>query len=1480
MAEESDNAEVNIKVNGGSGSDEWSSSSDTEVESEQSENGSRYDADSDVNTNLQVVDSDVNIKNATLSPHLSNEISSHCDESVEPNMNLNGDVTPNNNTTANDCTKKVRPLKICFGVKNSINGLKKNAKISKQDVPKVHYIQRSDSESDESPETEAQPEYAQYLGLTPSVKFKCSRCGTKNFSTMALLKEHVANCTGQTLLTAVTSVPMANSVCKSNENVNSANLRITRKVFLCSSCGTYYQSYDLFIHMREIHHKQICLFCFNMFCRSQQLSDHLLAAHNLQLGEYSSILQIRNAFKGSFYVTCCTCNRIFSEDERFDVHECQVRNDVQSFSEPVIHTNTSVTEKLPSSESDHSLPASPLSPLNSPPQLEDSVEKEATLHGNEGDIDESVDAVSSVEQEAKSESNSKEHSVDEENRGSPNHPPEMEEARPEVENVADEEAPKNEPDQIAQEEPANDNAQLAADDAVEMDTNETNNCGNHSVKGDSSDSDTINALFDQSNPEEPEEVKVAQPLPMALMLDDAVASLSPQTLIRECVRTSCTSCTFCNNAVLIAVNGMQLAKHLLSEHRYKPTKNEDDSEQVTQKIESVIPELEDLYMNASSNEFDGTFVCFQCSFSTTLLKELCAHKRKAHQMNIFLCIICKCNFYHYSELLCHECPGEYSCEPFSLRFRCCFCSLNHIPSAFRLVVHLRKFHKACDYCLLRYNDQYELFSHMTKQHKMHHLCYKCNLAYRSRNDISKHLFWKHGTESVLCKRCLQKKWPHAYHFCMPASTYSCEECNRVFSKPVALTVHRRAHAGEFPFACECDQRFISKRLLASHQRVMHPTNDGKDEANASHESTAKAENDGVDGPVSNEKREDGDDKKRRKKKRKKTKVNEKPLLDELPPLNLSSESDDESPEDEAAKSEPLIPPQSPTKSPSPEVATATTTTIEEKPPSPSISEPEQPKDSTADDLVERALNCLLIEHSYCIPDSIFHSESVDGESRHKTPDPRMSASPHKHDAKCCKSTTPHKRKRTKKNSSGGESSSSGSSSDSDSSSSSCGSNCSCNRSNSNCSSSSSASDYSTTPEKKKKKKKKDDESLEKRTQEQREQLFLLDARESDLDTEISSAGEEFYEKRPCFVPPGAQSDKKIDFPAEPEVSTAPPVEEAKSRSSRKDKKKKKKRIKLNLTGRIPPGCNPLKNFNAITVPRTTIPVPVPNNEFTNQQLHPPHMHYMDNKSFVHSDFNATESYTNSDAQADDSNSGRLSKRKRVKNKFYGYSSSDDASRDSASVRSVPKKRVLTKKSGAAKNRHFVGIRAKQLPPLPKQLAISVPFTPLTTAHTPDTRPSQPSLPNAYNPYRNNRFSSSEDSDSDEKRHTLVINLPTMKEKPFNSYRPSTHSDESMSSSCVSSPRTELPAPRVAAVGPQLASQVSANYTNSPLKNGEKLYCYCQCPYDEVSEMIGCDAPNCKIEWFHFECVGIMVPPKGKWYCPSCRRNRENVSRFL
>ncbi|KAG0614433.1 hypothetical protein M758_6G176600 [Ceratodon purpureus] len=64
----------------------------------------------------------------------------------------------------------------------------------------------------------------------------------------------------------------------------------------------------------------------------------------------------------------------------------------------------------------------------------------------------------------------------------------------------------------------------------------------------------------------------------------------------------------------------------------------------------------------------------------------------------------------------------------------------------------------------------------------------------------------------------------------------------------------------------------------------------------------------------------------------------------------------------------------------------------------------------------------------------------------------------------------------------------------------------------------------------------------------------------------------------------------------------------------------------------------------------------------------------------------------------------------------------------------------------------------------------------------------------------------------------------------------------------------------------------------PVDPNEPTYCYCgQVSY---GEMIACDNSECKIEWFHFDCVGIKERPKGKWYCSDCavvmKRRRPKV----
>ncbi|KAI3647862.1 hypothetical protein MP228_008083 [Amoeboaphelidium protococcarum] len=70
-------------------------------------------------------------------------------------------------------------------------------------------------------------------------------------------------------------------------------------------------------------------------------------------------------------------------------------------------------------------------------------------------------------------------------------------------------------------------------------------------------------------------------------------------------------------------------------------------------------------------------------------------------------------------------------------------------------------------------------------------------------------------------------------------------------------------------------------------------------------------------------------------------------------------------------------------------------------------------------------------------------------------------------------------------------------------------------------------------------------------------------------------------------------------------------------------------------------------------------------------------------------------------------------------------------------------------------------------------------------------------------------------------------------------------------------------------GPLSRSSRQRSIVNSSIDPNEPTYCIC----NKVSYglMVGCDSPDCEVEWFHYECVGLTSPPVGKWYCPGCRK---------
>jgi hypothetical protein len=83
---------------------------------------------------------------------------------------------------------------------------------------------------------------------------------------------------------------------------------------------------------------------------------------------------------------------------------------------------------------------------------------------------------------------------------------------------------------------------------------------------------------------------------------------------------------------------------------------------------------------------------------------------------------------------------------------------------------------------------------------------------------------------------------------------------------------------------------------------------------------------------------------------------------------------------------------------------------------------------------------------------------------------------------------------------------------------------------------------------------------------------------------------------------------------------------------------------------------------------------------------------------------------------------------------------------------------------------------------------------------------------------------------------------------------------SISASAAAAAAMSVQAPPPAAEDPRKRSD-KRDDDDDEADGDEPRYCFC----NQVSygEMVGCDAEGCPREWFHLECVGLEVAPKGK-----------------
>lgn len=106
-------------------------------------------------------------------------------------------------------------------------------------------------------------------------------------------------------------------------NQFSAQIRIRRQVFLCSACGDYYEKWNLFYHIREVHNKFICLFCLGIFSNAERLVNHLESKHIKKPDVYENKDELIRSIHDQCFLMCCVCEHIFSEHDDFTGHSCE-----------------------------------------------------------------------------------------------------------------------------------------------------------------------------------------------------------------------------------------------------------------------------------------------------------------------------------------------------------------------------------------------------------------------------------------------------------------------------------------------------------------------------------------------------------------------------------------------------------------------------------------------------------------------------------------------------------------------------------------------------------------------------------------------------------------------------------------------------------------------------------------------------------------------------------------------------------------------------------------------------------------------------------------------------------------------------------------------------------------------------------------------------------------------------------------------------